>query len=226
MDIAKNLRKLSLEIPQHVKIVAVSKTMPVEAVLEAYKCGQRVFGENKAQELFIKHSQLPEDIEWHMVGHLQTNKIKYIAPFVSLIHSVDSFRLLQHIDKEASKNKRLLDCLLQIHIADEETKFGFSLDEAVLMLESSGFGLLKNIRVTGVMGMATFTDNERQIRREFKYLKNCFDQLKKNYFYNINEFREISMGMTGDYHIAIDEGSTMLRIGTLIFGERRFPDKQ
>ena len=222
MNIKSNLQEIQKQIPPHVKLIAVSKTKPNEDILEAYHTGQLMFGENKAQELQLKYTQLPKDIQWHFIGHLQTNKIKYIAPFVHLIHSVDSFKLLVEIDKEAKKNDRIIDCLLQFYIATEETKYGFDMDEAELSLGSEIYSTLKNIRVVGVMGMATYTEDEQLIRTEFKQLKMYFDTLKTKYFGNNEYFKELSMGMTSDYHIAIQEGSTMVRIGSAIFGERNY----
>ena len=220
MGIAENINQIKANLPVHVKLVAVSKTKPAKLLMEAYPVGQRAFGENKVQEMVWKHEELPKDIDWHFIGHLQTNKVKYIAPFVYLIHGVDSFKLLKAIDAEARKVDRIIPCLLQFYIAEEETKFGFSIDEAEEMLESGEFHLLKNIQISGVMGMATFTDNEDQIRKEFAQLKTIFTQLKSIFFPESPNFKEISMGMSGDYHIAIDEGSTMVRIGSTIFGER------
>ncbi len=202
------------------KLVAVSKTHSVEEIMEAYQTGQRCFAENKAQELSAKQPLLPSDIEWHFIGHLQSNKVKYIAPFVSLIHSVDSLKLLQVIDKEASKNGRTISCLLQFHIAEEDTKFGLDIEEAEEILESKAYRELKNISIAGIMGMATFTDDYDQVRREFRHLKAIFDQLKGKYFAHDPAFREISMGMSDDYKIAISEGSTLVRIGSSIFGAR------
>ena len=222
MNIKSNLQEIQKQIPPHVKLIAVSKTKPNEDILEAYHTGQLMFGENKAQELQLKYTQLSKDIQWHFIGHLQTNKIKYIAPFVHLIHSVDSFKLLVEIDKEAKKNDRIIDCLLQFYIATEESKYGFDLDEAELLLGSEIYFTLKNIRVVGVMGMATYTEDEQLIRTEFKQLKMYFDTLKTKYFANNDDFKELSMGMTSDYHIAIQEGSTMVRIGSAIFGERDY----
>jgi len=203
-------------------LVAVSKTKPNEDIMEAYEGGYRIFGENKPQELTRKYNELPKDIEWHMIGHLQSNKVKYIASFVSLIHAVDSIKLLKEINKQAQKNNRIIDCLFQFHIADEQTKFGFSLPEAEEVINSETFKGFENIRITGVMGMATFTDNEDQIKKEFQNLKFIFDQLKTKHFQDINEFKEISMGMSGDYRLAIEEGSTMVRVGSTIFGARNY----
>ena len=222
MSIAEHLTEILNSLPGNVKLVAVSKTKPNEDIMEAYQCGQRIFGENKVQELVSKYESLPKDIEWHMIGHLQRNKVKYIAPFVSLIHGVDSFRLLKAIDREGEKQERVLHCLLQFHIAEEETKFGLNMQEAEEMLNSQEFKNLQFVRIDGVMGMATFTDDEVQVRREFKSLSTIFRQLKKMYFSNEPNFSEISMGMSGDYHLAVEEGSTMVRIGSNIFGERNY----
>ncbi len=205
------------QIPENVTLVAVSKTQPVSAIQEAYDNRQRVFGENKVQELVDKFPLLPKDIKWHIIGHLQTNKVKYIAPFVSLIHSVDSLKLLQEINKQALNNSRIINCLLQFHVAQEETKFGLSLEEAKEFLDSIDFALLKNIRVVGIMGMASFTKDTNQVRNEFQTLKNIFNQLKTEYFPAENSFKEISMGMSGDFQIAIEEGSTIVRVGSSIF---------
>jgi PLP dependent protein len=218
--VKKNMETIRASIPANVKLITVSKTKPVSAILEAYQAGQRVFGENKVQEMTGKYEQLPKDIEWHMIGHLQSNKVKYMAGFVNLIHGVDSFSLLKEINKQAEKNNRVIDVLLQFHIATEETKFGLSLAEATAMLDDPHFFHLKNIRIVGVMGMASFTDNKDQVRKEFKSLKENFDLLKSNYFRFAEHFKEISMGMSGDYQLAIEEGSTMVRIGSAIFGGR------
>ncbi len=218
--IKENLEKIKQNLPPEVKLVAVSKTKPNELLMEAYEAGQRIFGENRVPELTQKHEDLPKDIEWHMIGHLQRNKVKYIAPFVSLIHGVDSFRLLKEINKEAKKNNRIQNVLLQFHIAQESTKFGFDLTEAKEMIQSEDFQELENINYLGVMGMATFTENQDQVRKEFKSLKGIFDQLKTDFFSDHADFKEISMGMSGDYKIAIEEGSTMVRVGSSIFGSR------
>jgi pyridoxal phosphate enzyme (YggS family) len=218
--IAKELELIKGIIPVSVTLVAVSKTKPIELLKEAYAAGQRHFGENRVQELEEKYNALPKDICWHMIGHLQSKKVKTIAPFVHLIHGVDSFKLLAEINKQALKNNRTIDCLLQFFIAQEETKFGFDLEEALEMLSSNEFAALKNIRLVGIMGMATFTDDTDQIRSEFKTLASYFDQLKSTHFSNQPSFKEISMGMSGDYAIAIEEGSTMVRIGSAIFGGR------
>ena len=219
MDIAF-YQSLKQSLPEHVKLVAVSKTKPVEDIKTLYDLGQRVFGENKAQELQLKHQQLPQDIEWHFIGHLQTNKIKYIAPFVAMIHSIDSFNLLSEVNKFALKNDRIIPCLLQFHIAAEETKFGFSWEECEEMMQNPSFSALQNVDIRGVMGMATLTDDTAQIRREFNQLHNYFNLLKNKYFADKKSFTEISCGMTDDYPIAIEEGSTMIRIGSAIFGKR------
>lgn len=222
VDIAGNIAAIKNQLPVNVRLVAVSKTKPVEDILAAYIVGQRIFGENKIQEMVKKQELLPKDIEWHFIGHPQTNKIRFIAPFVSLIHGVDSMKLLKVIDSEAKKSNREIACLLQFHIATEETKFGFSPEEAIEMLESAEFKGLENISVCGVMGMATFTDDLNRIRNEFRSLKTIFDSLKMKYFQNRPEFCEISMGMSDDYRIAVEEGSTIVRIGSKIFGERNY----
>ena len=222
MSIAGNIDAIKKKLPENVKLVAVSKTKPNTDILEAYHAGQRIFGENKVQELVQKYEQLPKDIDWHFIGHLQTNKVKLIAPFVNLIHGVDSLKLLKVIDSEAIKNNREICCLLQFHIAEEDTKFGLTLAEAMEILDSEEFKSLKNVNVTGVMGMATFTDNIQQIRNEFSLLKTIFKTLKNEYFARIKCFSEISMGMSDDYPVAIEEGSTMIRVGSKIFGERNY----
>ncbi|MGQ7856814.1 YggS family pyridoxal phosphate-dependent enzyme [Pedobacter sp. WC2501] len=221
MSIADNLKQYKSEVESDgVKLIAVSKTQPIESILEAYHAGQRIFGENHVQEMVDKEAQLPKDIEWHLIGHLQTNKVKYIAPFVKLIHGVDSLKLLQEIDKQAKKNKRIIDCLLQIYIADEDTKFGLGFDEAIELLRDETFAELKNIRIVGLMGIATNTKNEKQITIEFHELKVFFDGIKVSFFRKEDSFKEISTGMSADYKIAIEEGSTMVRIGSSIFGKR------
>lgn len=202
------------------RLIAVSKTKTAEEIMELYRAGQRDFGENKVQEMREKQAVLPGDIRWHMIGHLQTNKVKYIAPWVYCIHSVDGIDLLKEIDKQAAKNKRVIDCLLQIHIADEETKFGMNRNELILMLNTPDDSALNNIRICGLMGMATNTPDQEQIRNEFAGLKLLFDEVKRIYFPEREHFKEISMGMSSDYLIALEEGSTMLRIGSLLFGER------
>lgn len=225
MSIAENIDIVKANLPANIKLVAVSKTKHAELLMEAYDHGQRAFGENKVQELVWKFEELPKDIEWHFIGHLQSNKAKYLVPLVHLIHGVDSFKLLKAIDLEAKKADRIIHCLLQFHIAEEETKFGFSLSEAEEMLNSDDFLQLRNVKLSGVMGMATYTDDENQIRKEFAHLKMIFEMLKSNYFSSEPEFKEISMGMSGDYRIAVQEGSTMVRIGSTIFGERNYSMK-
>lgn len=220
MGIKENLELYIKETPKHVKLVAVSKTKPINDILVAYDSGQKIFGENKVQELSDKHPQLPGDIQWHFIGHLQSNKVKYIAPFVELIHSVDSLKLLKEINKQAAKNNRTINCLLQFHIATESSKFGLDYEEAKEILCSDAYAQMKNICISGVMGMATFTNEEAKIRAEFKQLKNIFTNLKQHFFKEKDEFKEISMGMSDDYKIAIDEGSTLVRIGSAIFGSR------
>lgn len=204
---------------KNVTLVAVSKTKPIEDLKELYDAGCKIFGENKVQELIAKHEQLPKDIQWHMIGHLQRNKVKYITPFIYLIHSIDSFKLLKEVNKEAIKSNREIPCLLQIHIAQEETKFGFSLEEVQEMILSTEYKVLNNIKIAGVMGMATNTDNMDQVRKEFKTLHHIFNSLKINFD---DSFKEISMGMSGDYLVAIEEGSTMVRIGSSLFGKRNY----
>ena len=218
--VKENLETVRKTIPSGVLLVAVSKTKPVEDIQEAYDAGQRVFGENHALEMRDKHEVLPKDIDWHFIGHLQTNKIKYIIQYVKLIHSIDTFNLLQAVNKEAVKHNVVVDCLLQFHIAEEETKFGLDIDEANEMLQSEEYKSMKNVRICGVMGMATNTDDMAQVRKEFKHLKEIFSTLKSKYFADCEWFKEISMGMSHDYPIAIEEGSTMVRVGSKIFGER------
>lgn len=218
--IRANLQRILEELPKSVTLVAVSKTKPDKAILEAYNAGQRIFGENKVQEMTQKAEMLPKDIQWHLIGHLQRNKVKYIAPFVSLIHGVDTFKLLKEIDKEGRKNNRIIDVLLQFHIAQEETKFGFSFEEAQEMLEDPEFSAMEHVNIRGVMGMATFTENKSQVADEFRALNNYFLTLQGHFFKFNPTFDTVSMGMSGDYAIAIDEGSTMVRIGSSIFGER------
>ena len=220
--VKENLETVRKTIPSGVLLVAVSKTKPVEDLQEAYDAGQRVFGENHALEMRDKHEVLPKDIDWHFIGHLQTNKIKYIVQYVRLIHSIDTFNLLQAVNKEAVKHDRVVDCLLQFHIAEEETKFGLSMEEAEEILNSDIFKTMKNVRICGVMGMATNTDNMTQVRKEFHHLKKIFNTLKTKYFADCEWFKEISMGMSHDYPIAIEEGSTMVRVGSKIFGERNY----
>lgn len=220
--IKENLAKVRSTLSDGVRLVAVSKTKPVEMLQEAYDAGQRLFGENKALEMRDKHQVLPSDIEWHFIGHLQTNKVKYIAPYVSLIHSIDSLNLLQVVNKEAVKHNRVIDCLLQFHIATEETKFGLDMEEAKALLDSPEFTQLKNVRIVGLMGMATNTPNRDLIRQEFHTLHTYFDQLADTYFKGHSEFKELSMGMSHDYDIAMEEGSTLVRLGTSIFGARDY----
>ncbi|MGB9746419.1 MAG: YggS family pyridoxal phosphate-dependent enzyme [Bacteroidales bacterium] len=207
-------------LPPHVKLVAVTKTHPPETVLEAYRLGHKIFGENKVQELVAKQQVLPGDIEWHLIGHLQTNKVKFIVPFISMIQSVDSLKLMQVINSEAAKIDRVINCLLEFHIAGEETKFGLNMGEARKILESDEYRAMKNVRICGVMGMASFTSDRNQIRKEFRSLAEIFRTLRSDYFADSEYFREISMGMSGDYKIAIEEGATIVRLGTILFGER------
>jgi pyridoxal phosphate enzyme (YggS family) len=220
-DIASNITALKALIPGRVKLIAVSKTKSEAEIMEAYNSGQRCFGENRVRELVEKQKKLPPDIEWHFIGHLQTNKVRPLVSFVTMIQSVDSFRLLKVINSEASRCGRIVDCLLQFHIASEETKFGFAIDEAMQMLESEEFRNMKSHRLCGVMGMATFTDNMELVRSEFRRLSGYFNILKNKYFKDEPWFCELSMGMSGDYLTAIEEGSTMVRIGSVIFGERK-----
>ena len=222
MGIVENLQILKDQLPGHVTLVAVSKTKPDEMILEAYQAGHRDFGENKVQDLAAKQERLPDDIRWHMIGHLQSNKVKYLASFVHMIHGVDSMKLLSVINKEAVKNERVIDCLLQFHIAKEETKFGFSQDEVVDLLHTDLFQEQKNIRIRGVMGMASYTEDTIQIREEFRFLKRIFDELKASVFSHVASFNQLSFGMSGDYQLAIEEGSNMVRIGSLIFGLRNY----
>lgn len=222
MGVAENITRLRKEIPQQVKIVAVSKTVPPEVIQEAMDAGQLVFGENRVQELTAKQAILPEAAEWHLIGHLQTNKVKYIVPFIQLIHSVDSLKLLTEINREAARVHRTIDCLLQMRIAREETKFGLTYGEARQLLTSSEFQEMRHIRITGLMGMATFTNDTAQVSEEFRALNRILRDLKAEFFSNTPSFKELSMGMSGDYKLAIEAGSTMIRIGSLIFGERQF----
>ena len=218
--IKDNIEKIRATLPDSVTLVAVSKTKPVSDLQEAYDANQRIFGENHALEMRDKHEDLPKDIQWHFIGHLQTNKIKYIIPFVTLIHSIDSANLLEAVNKEAKKHDRVVDCLLQFHIAQEETKFGLDMEEARQLLDSEAFKAMQNVRICGVMGMATFTDDEAEIHKEFKHLKTIFDTLKTEYFADQPLFKEISMGMSDDYPIAVEEGATLVRVGSKIFGTR------
>ena len=218
--IEKELKEIWKELPEGCRLVAISKYHPVEAIQEAYDAGQRVFGENHVQELVEKQAALPQDIEWHMTGHLQTNKVKYIAPFISLIHAVDTPKLLKEIDKQGKKVGRTINCLLELHIAEEETKWGFSEETLVQMLEEGEWKNYQNVRICGLMMMASFTDDTEQIRSEFRLAKQIFDRVKTRFFADDSQFCELSMGMSHDYPIAIEEGSTMIRVGTKIFGER------
>jgi len=221
MSIADNIKNLKKQtVPLKVSLIAVSKTKPVEDIQEAYDAGQRLFGENQVQELMEKHDKLPADIQWHLIGHLQTNKVKYIASFINMIQSVDSLKLLQEINKQALKNNRVIDCLLQIYIADEETKYGLGFDEAIELLRSEEFTELKNIRIRGLMGIATNTDSEKQIKEEYYELKTFFDGIKLSYFRREELFNVLSMGMSSDYQLAMEQGSTMIRVGSTIFGNR------
>lgn len=221
MTVKENLLKIKSDIPEEVTLVAVTKTKSPELILQAYHAGQVIFGENKIQEMVGKWEVLPKDIQWHMIGHVQRNKVKYMAPFVSLIHSVDSLKLLKEIDKQAEKHQRVINCLFQIHIADEPTKFGLSEDELHELIEDDEFRLLRHVKIQGLMGMATFTENMMQIREEFRHLKGIFERLK----HKMPEIDTLSMGMSGDYQVAIEEGSTMVRIGSSIFGMRNYPGK-
>lgn len=217
MSVSENLKSLKSKLPEEVSLVAISKTKPISALMEAYNAGQRIFGENKIQEMVSKWQEMPDDVEWHMVGHVQRNKVKDMAPFVSVIHAVDRLRLLREINKEAKKNDRSIDCLLQIKIAEEDSKFGMDEKTAIEILTSDDFKSFKNVRIIGLMGMATFTDNEEQISNEFGKLKRIYDSLKEDY-----NFSTLSMGMSGDYPIAIENGSNMVRVGSAIFGEREY----
>lgn len=216
MSISNSLKNIKKDLPNHVTLVAVSKTKPNANLIEAYEVGQRIFGENKIQEMTQKWEDLPKDIEWQMIGHVQTNKVKYMAEYVALVHGVDSFKLLKEINKQAQKHNRTINCLLQVHIAEEETKFGLDKKELFTILNSEEYKKLRNIKVVGLMGMATFSNNENQVRKEFRFLKTLFDEAKRKE----NSMNTLSMGMSGDYHIAIEEGSTMVRIGSSIFGTR------
>jgi PLP dependent protein len=219
MSIPQNLLNIKSSLPEQITLVAVSKTKPVSDLMEAYEAGQRIFGENKIQEMAEKWEAMPKDIQWHMIGHVQTNKVKFMASFVSLIHGIDSLKLIEEINKQALKNNRIIDCLLQIHIAEEETKFGLDIDELNALLASTPFQKMKNIRIVGLMGMATFTDDQNQIKKEFTHLKSIFDTLKLMNTQNC-QLDILSMGMSGDYKLAIACGSTMVRIGSSIFGGR------
>ncbi|MBT8263418.1 MAG: YggS family pyridoxal phosphate-dependent enzyme [Bacteroidia bacterium] len=217
MSISENIKEFKTGLPDGITLVAVTKTKPVSEIMEAYETGQRVFGENKIQEMEAKWRKMPEDVEWHMIGHVQRNKVKYMAEFVSVVHAVDSLKLLKEINKQAAKHQRVIHCMLQLKIASEETKFGMHEEDAKALLNSEELKALENIKVVGLMGMATFTDDEEQIRGEFQRLKNLYDSLKERY-----NFSELSMGMSGDYKIAIAEGSTMIRVGSAIFGARNY----
>lgn len=221
MSLVDNFNKLRAEIPKEIEIVAVSKTKPNEAILELYNHGHLVFGENKVQELTQKYNELPKDIKWHLIGHLQTNKVKYIAPFVTLIHSVDKIKLLKEINKQALKNNRIIDCLLEIKIAQEDSKFGLSFNEAEQLIQSSELKDLNNVRIIGLMGMATYTFEDVVVLNEFQSLKSFFDKIKQTYFAEKEYFKELSMGMSGDYKIAINTGATIVRVGSIIFGSRK-----
>ena len=220
MSIQENIREVLSTLPDGVRLVAVSKYHPVEAIREAYDGGQRIFGESKVQEMTAKHDQLPADIEWHFIGHLQTNKVKYIAPYVSLIHGVDSYKLLLEINRQGQRAGRIIPCLLQIHVAQEETKFGFSLEECLQMLALGEWHALPYVSIRGIMGMASNTDDMEQVRQEFSTLNNFFSQVREKYFSDRENFSELSMGMSDDYPIAIEEGSTLVRVGSRIFGDR------
>jgi len=222
MGVAENLQGIKKKVPTHVTLVAVSKTKPDEDIMEAYQAGHRDFGENKVQDLAAKQERLPADIRWHMIGHLQSNKVKYLASFVHILHGVDSLKLLSVINREAEKNKRVIDCLLQLRIALEETKFGLTEEDLMLLIQSDAFREMKHIRIRGLMGMATYTENSKQIREEFRHLKRIFDRLKDSDFKNQDSFDQLSCGMSGDYALAIEEGSNLVRIGSLIFGSRNY----
>lgn len=221
-NIQEAIQAIKSTLPEGVELIAVSKTHPISMIEEAYAIGQRHFGENKVQELAAKAAVLPQDIKWHMIGHLQTNKVKYIAPFVHCIHSVDSERILDAIEHEAAKNNRVIDCLLQVHVAREETKFGFLPSELHALLQSDYLSNLRHVRICGLMGMATNTDDMEQVRREFRTIHELFRQTQSIFFADRPEFKDISMGMSGDYQIAVEEGSTMVRVGSTIFGNRYY----
>lgn len=220
MSITTNLQQTLADLPEGVRLVAISKYHPKEAIEEAYRAGQRIFGESRVQEMTDKHENLPKDIEWHFIGHLQTNKIKYIVPYVSMIHGIDSYKLLVETDKQAAKAERVVNVLLQLHIAQEETKFGFDCDECREMLVAGGWKDLTHVRICGMMGMASNTDSDEQIKREFCFLRKFFDEIKGVYFATCPAFRELSMGMSHDYQLAVKAGSTLVRVGSKIFGER------
>ncbi len=223
MSIAQHLQQIKEALPEHVTLVAVSKTKPTTTIMEAYEAGQRVFGENKVQEMARKWETMPKDIQWHMIGHVQRNKVKYMAPFVSLIHGVDSLKLLREINKQAQRHDRMIDCLMQIHIAEESTKFGMNEAEVTSLLSSEEFPEMKNIKIVGLMGMATFTQDQQQVQKEFAYLSELFERLKSDHLEAFNlKLETLSMGMSGDYKLAIEHGSTMVRIGSSIFGIRNY----
>ena len=222
MSIADNLKQVLAELPQGVRLVAVSKFHPNEAIEEAYQAGQRIFGESKVQEMTAKYESLPKDIEWHFIGHLQSNKIKYMIPYVAMIHGIDTYKLLAEVNKQAGKAGRTVNCLLQIHVAQEETKFGFSPEECREMLDAGEWKALAHVRICGLMGMASNTDNIEQINGEFRLLSSLFKEIKENWFADSEVFRELSMGMSNDYHEAIASGSTLVRVGSKIFGEREY----
>ena len=222
MSIAENLKQVLAELPQGVRLVAVSKFHPNEAIEEAYQAGQRIFGESKVQEMTAKYESLPKDIEWHFIGHLQSNKIKYMIPYVAMIHGIDTYKLLAEVNKQAGKAGRTVNCLLQIHVAQEETKFGFSPEECREMLDAGEWKALAHVRICGLMGMASNTDNIEQINGEFRLLSSLFKEIKENWFADSDVFRELSMGMSHDYPLAVECGSTMVRVGSLIFGERDY----
>ena len=222
MSIAENLKQVLAELPQGVRLVAVSKFHPNEAIEEAYQAGQRIFGESKVQEMTVKYESLPKDIEWHFIGHLQSNKIKYMIPYVAMIHGIDTYKLLAEVNKQAGKAGRTVNCLLQIHVAQEETKFGFSPEECREMLDAGEWKALAHVRICGLMGMASNTDNIEQINGEFRLLSSLFKEIKENWFADSDVFRELSMGMSHDYHEAIASGSTLVRVGSKIFGEREY----
>lgn len=225
MSVRENLLQVKSQVPDNVCLIAVSKTKPVEAIQEAYDCGQRAFGENKAQEMRDKHAVLPQDIQWHMIGHLQENKIKYIIPYVTMIHSIDSLKLLKEVNKKAIQCERVVDCLIEMDISHEDSKFGLSIEELRDMLESEDFQAMNNVRICGLMGIGSITDDREKTRQEFRNLKNMFEDIRKEYFQDKEYFTHISMGMSGDYDIAIEEGSTFVRVGSKIFGERDYSKK-
>ena len=222
MDIQATIKEIRNQLPEQVRLVAVSKFHPIQAIEEAYAAGQRIFGESKVQEMEEKHAALPSDIEWHFIGHLQTNKVKYIAPYVSMIHAVDSYKLLAEINKQAAKHNRVIPCLLEIHIAQEDSKFGFTFQACLDMLEQGEWQSLSHVAICGVMGMATNTDSETEVYREFESLHHFFEEIKETYFRNVTSFKEISMGMSHDYPLAVRAGSTLVRVGSKIFGERNY----